>query len=167
MEERPIIKLTLTTSDWALELLGWAALLALWGLILTHYPNLPAIIPTHYNLAGVADDYGKKASLLLLPFVATVLFIGLTLLNRYPHQFNYLVPITPDNALSQYTAATRLLRYLKLILVVVFGLLAYQTIRQARGAATGLGVWFLPVMLALVLVPLLYFGGKSLLSTRS
>jgi uncharacterized membrane protein len=160
-KERPKLKVQLTPSDKVLELLGWGVLLALWIWTGTSYSSLPDTIPTHFNAAGEADDFGIKASIVRLPLIATLLYIGLTLLNRFPHIFNFPTPITPDNALSQYTNATRMIRYLKLILVLVFAGISYQTIQQANGTDEGLGLWFLPLTLVLIFMPLLYFVVKS------
>ena len=159
--ERPKIKLIPTSVDKLVDLLGWIILLALWALTITHYSTLPDTIPTHFNAAGEADGFGSKASIIGLPFIATLLFIGLTVLNRYPHIFNYPSPVTQDNALRLYTLATRMLRYLKLILVVVFGGIGFMTVQHATGKAAGLGVWFLPLTLVLTFIPLIYFVVKS------
>jgi hypothetical protein len=54
-----------------------------------------------------------------------------------------------------------MLRYLKLVLVVVFGGIEFMTIQNATGKAAGLGAWFLPLTLLLVFLPLIYFVVKS------
>jgi uncharacterized membrane protein len=158
---RPKIKLIPTTADKLVDLLGWLILLALWTLTITNYSSLPDTIPTHFNATGEADGFGSKVSLIALPVIATLLFIGLTVLNRYPQSFNYPTTITKDNALQQYTLATKMLRYLKLVLVLVFGGIEIITIQNATGKAAGLGTWFLPLTLVLVFLPLIYFLIKS------
>jgi len=160
-EERPKLKIQLSPMDQVLELLGWGVLLALWVWTGSSYSSLPDSIPTHFNAAGEADDFGRKASIFGLPVIASLLYIGLTFLNRVPHIFNFPTPITQDNALKQYTNATRMIRYLKLILVLVFTGISYQTIQQANGTGEGLGLWFLPLTLVLIFVPLIYFVSKS------
>jgi hypothetical protein len=82
-------------------------------------------------------------------------------LNRFPHLFNYLQPITQENALRQYTIATRMIRVLKLVLAGVFFALLHRTVQTAQGEAQGLGTWFLPLVLALVYLPLGYYLYKS------
>lgn len=159
--ERPKITPIPTSTDKLVEVLGWIILLALWGWTITHYSSLPGTIPTHFNAAGKADGFGGKATILSLPLIASLLFIGITVLNRYPHSFNYPTAITQDNALRQYTLATRMLRYLKLVLVLVFGGIEFMTIQNATGKAAGLGAWFLPLTLVLVFFPLIYFLIKS------
>jgi len=166
MSKRPKLKLELTTFDKTLEILGWTSILAIWVLTITNYTNLPDTIPIHYNGAGQADGFGGKATILTLPLIATVLFVGMTILNKFPHIFNYPTNITQDNALRQYTNATRMIRYLKFIIVIIFGLIAFKTIQNANGQADGLGIWFLPLTLGLIFIPLTYFVVKSFKATK-
>jgi uncharacterized membrane protein len=166
MEERPNLKIVLTNTDTIIEIVGWFLLVAIWGFTLSNYQSLPSKIPIHYNGAGVSDGFGEKWIILTLPFIATVIFIGLTILNNYPHIFNYPTEIRKDNALSQYRNATRLIRYLKVIIVVIFGLIDYLTISQANGLSEGLGVWFLPLILGLVFMPIILYLIKSAPSSR-
>jgi uncharacterized membrane protein len=127
---------------------------------------LPDSIPTHYNGAGQADGFGGKSTIMTLPLIGTVLLVGLTILNKFPHIFNYPTNITQDNALRQYTNATRMIRYLKLIIVVIFGLTAFKTIQNANGQADGLGIWFLPMISGLIFIPMTYFVAKSFKATK-
>lgn len=161
MKSRPKLKLKLSTTDKILEALGWGSVLIIWGLTITNFSNLPDTIPIHYNGAGQADGFGDKSNILGLPIIATILFLGLTVLNRFPHIFNYTTEITKNNALQQYTYATRMLRILKLIVVIIFGLIVLQTIRHVNGQISGLGGWFLPLTFGLTFIPILYYLIKS------
>jgi len=162
MKERPRLNLELTQADKSVEIIGWLLIFAIWGLTILNYQSLPDIIPIHYNVAGVADGFGDKWMIFTLPIVATVLFVGLTILNKFPHILNYPTEITADNALRQYTNVTRLIRYLKVIIVVIFGLITFLTIRHANGQTDGLGIWFLPLTMGLIFMPLIYFLIKSI-----
>jgi len=158
---RPKIRIELTTADKAVEILGWFALLTIWIFTIASYSNLPDTIPIHYNGAGKADGFGSKINILILPFIATILFVGMTIANKFPHVFNYPTKITEENALRQYTNATRMMRYLKLVLVVLFSLIAFKTIQNTWGQSAGLGVWFLPLTMGLIFIPLTCFIIKS------
>ena len=160
--QRPKLKLNLTTSDKIIELLGWLALIGIWMLTLFNYSSLPDIIPTHYNGAGEADGFGNKLNILTLPVIASILFIGMTILNKYPHSFNYLGPITEENAHQYYTNSTRLIRFLKLIIVIIFGAIVFKTIHNVYGNTDALGVWFLPITLGLIFIPIMYYLAKSI-----
>ena len=162
MEDRPKMKLEFTTTDKVLEIIGFFSLVAIWGLTIVSYNKLPDIIPMHYNGAGEVDRYGEKSNILALPLIATILFAGLTILNKFPHIFNYLTSITKANAQRQYTNATRMIRFLKLVLVVIFLLIEYKTIQITNGRVDGLGTLFSPFVLATIFIPLIYFFVKSI-----
>jgi len=156
MEEKPKIKLELTNLDKVTEIIGWVSVLVIWILTVVNFNKLPDIIPIHYNEIGEADGFGGKANILTLPIIATVLYLFLTILNYFPYAFNYPTNITKENAIKQYTIATKLVRYLKLILVLIFGFIVFKTIQNAKGQANGLGIWFLPILLAVVFIPIIY-----------
>ncbi len=153
MEKRPVLKLTLSPLDRNLEFAGKLLLAAIWLLTLYALLKLPVTIPIHFNASGQADRYGNKLTLLFLPVLATVIYVGFTYLNRYPHIFNYLTTITAANAEKQYTIATRMLRFLKLAILVIFIIIILFIYLTVIGVTNGLGVWFLPLTFALLLVP--------------
>lgn len=154
METRPRIKLELSQLDNTLEWTSKIFLVIMWGLTAYAFLKLPAIIPTHFNSAGQVDGYGGKLILLIVPTLATLLYFGLTKLNNYPHLFNYMTEITEDNAKRQYTTVTTLTRFMKLAILLLFSLLILFTYFTAIGVTSGLGWWFLPVTMGLLLIPL-------------
>jgi len=162
MNKRPRMKLQLNQTDKILEVLGWVSVVGIWALTLTNYSILPEIIPIHFNGAGKADGFGNKTHIFVLPIISTLLFIGLTTLNKHPHIFNYPSQITKENAVHQYTNATRMMRVLKLVIVVLFGLIVFRKIQIVNGHADGLGTWFLPLTMGMIFIPMLYFLIKSL-----
>ena len=162
MNKRPKIKLQLKQTDKILEVVGWVSVFGIWALTLTNYSILPEIIPIHFNGAGKADGFGNKTHIFVLPIISTLLFIGLTTLNKHPHIFNYPSQITKENAVHQYTNATRMMRVLKLVIVLLFGLIVFKTIQNVNGHAGGLGTWFLPLTMGMIFIPMLYFLIKSL-----
>jgi hypothetical protein len=105
--------------------------------------------------------------LLILPALGTIIFIGLTQLNKYPHIFNYLTKITESNARKQYTIATRMLRFMKAAILLIFSMIILYTYLTTIGAASGLGIWFLPLTLGLVLIPVIVSLGQSLKKENS
>jgi uncharacterized membrane protein len=157
MNQRPRIKLELRQSDKIFELLGWLSVLGIWTLTLYNYVDLPEIIPTHFNARGKADGFGSKSNILSLPIISTALFLGMTLLNRKPYLFNYPSVITEENALEQYTNATRMIRVLKLVIVLIFGIIVLKTIQNVKGNQDGLGAWFLPLTMAMIFIPVFYY----------
>ena len=162
MDQRPKIKPALSKTDRFVEILCIILLFILWAAAIGIYIFSPDIIPVHFDLAGNINRYGNKITIFSLPIIATIIFAGITWLGKYPHIFNYMVPITPENALLQYTHATRLLRYLKLIVVFIFTWLVFFSYPPIAGSTKGLGIWFFPVMITLLLLPTIFFLKKSL-----
>jgi uncharacterized membrane protein len=163
MNQRPKIKIELSASDKTIELIGWFALFAIWVLTIVSYSKLPETIPTHYNGAGEVDRFGKKINILILPLLATFFFIGITLLNKFPHIFSYPKKINKDNALEHYTNLTKMNRYIKLVFVLFSVLLVYKTIQDSGE----IGALFLPLILGLLVLALFYFIVKPLLVKKS
>jgi len=157
MNERPVIKLHLSKLDKGLEIAAIIMIVLLWALTCIAYFRLPYTIPTHFNFSGVPDDFGSKTTLIVLPVIGTVIFAGLTLLNRYPHIFNYGSDLTWENAEQRYTNATRMIRFLKLAIMIIFSMIVLFTYLTATGKARGLGAWFLPFVLLFMLSPTIYF----------
>ncbi len=162
MNARPKIVPKLTQADRLFEAAGWVVLLLLWCFSIVKYAKLPDTIPIHFNAEGEADGFGANSGILVLPMIATALFIGLTYLNKFPHIFNYTKRITIENAMEQYSIATRMIRYLKLSIVVIFGFITFKTIQVANGQSEGLGVWFLPLMLIIMSLPTIFFISKMM-----
>jgi len=163
---RPKIKITLTLFDKLVESMSWLLLIILWIIILWCFFKLPETIPLHYNFSGIADSYGNKYTYFILPVVGTLLFVLLTIINRYPHLFNYPVKITEDNALKLYTIATRLIRYMKMVILLIFLFIEITTYKVSTHASPGLVKWFLPLTFALIFIPLIYVILKSVLKKK-
>src|SRR4051812_925278 len=140
---RPVIKnLERSNSDVALESAAFLGLLFLIGISIYYYPRLPASIATHFNFKGEPDGWGSKSTLLLMPAVGVVLYAGLTVLSRFPHLFNYPVPITESNARRQYTMARQLLSAVKVSLVITFSYVMWAMIQTVTGNQNGLSPMF-------------------------
>lgn len=160
-KNRPKISVKLSRIDILFEILGVVCLFGLWLIPTLYYPDLPETIPTHFDGKGNPDAYGGRLSIFEMPVIATVLFVGLTVLNRFPHIFNYPVEITAENAPRQYQMATEMIRLLNLSMVLIFGFITWQTIQTALGNAEGLGKWVIPGVMVATLIPIIRYALKS------
>ena len=144
-EVRPVLKLQPTTTDYTLEAIAILGIISLCLLAFVSYSSLPDSIPTHFNIKGQADDWGSKASIFLLPGISLLLFTGITILNKFPHIFNYPVKVTEKNALQLYTKSVRIIRILKVLVVMQFLFIEWQACKSAENAV--LPSWFFPAVL--------------------
>ena len=160
--ERPRLLLTLQPMDKWLEILALNGLIVLWIFCIRSYTILPEIIPTHFSGSGVVDGHGSKATLFILPVIATVIFLLLSVLNKYPYVFNYIVLITSDNAERQYRLATRMLRQLKLIIILLFGGISFAIIASVNDGSIARWVGlFVPIISLLLIMPTIFYIVKS------
>lgn len=157
MTEGNKINIEMSTGDRLLENLGWVIVVLMWVFLFINYAKIPETIPTHFDAAGKPDDFGSKLSFIIIPIIGTALFIGLTILNRFPHIFNYPIKITEENKEKQFRLATRMIRVLKLSLAIVFLLLMNMIYRSAFLEQGNLNAWFLPVTLTLIFVPIIAY----------
>jgi uncharacterized membrane protein len=155
---RPLIRPEMAPVDWLLEGVALLGVVTVFGYALYFYPKLPDVIPSHFNAAGKADDYSPKDSFWFLPGLTVFIYIMLTLIVRIPHSFNFLVTITPENARKQYTLAVRFIRYLKVIIIWLFFFIVNAMAKDVRGSdAEGLGLWFLPVFMGAIFIPMITY----------
>lgn len=164
MEKQPKITIPPTPLDKTLDILAFVGLALLWAYVIFNYVKLPEKITTHFNFKGEADGHGSKNTLWLLPSIATIIVIGFGFLSRIPHQFNYMVKITPENALQQYALALRMMRYLKIVILLVFAYIVSTIIQNAQQTKDGMSNWFLPITFAFISLPtvlLIYYSNKK------
>ncbi len=131
----------------------WVFLILYWILILYYFQYLPEQIPTHFNAMGEADAQGSKSNIFLLPAIATMIVLGMGSIKR----------IKVDESAQQepaYTNAMRMASVLRCTLVFIFAGISYQSIQVAFNKTSSLGVFFLPVSLAIIFIPMGYFLWK-------
>lgn len=155
---RPRIRLQLSSHDYVIEFLAISFLILLFAIPLFYFSQLPERIPIHFNFEGKPDGYGSRASLFILPVTGLFMYFLLTVLAIFPHVYNFPVTITAENAEVQYRLATRLMRILKTVILILFSFISWMSIRTAVGNASGIGKMFLPVFLFITFgVMIIYF----------
>lgn len=160
MSTKPIIKIKLSNTDKLVEFISWLILTISWIYTFTNYSRLPDSIPSHFNAMGKADEYANKIILFISPIFSLLLIIGLTFLNQFPQIFNFPKKITEENAERNYRVATRMIRYLKFSIALIFLLIVDQTIQLATTQNNTLSFWVLPLIMALVFIPITLFLKK-------
>ena len=155
---RPKIKVNFEGFDIVLELISIAVLILMWIYVIIEYPDLPETVASHFNGKGEVDGYSSKTYMWFLPIISTVLYIGLFVLNKYPHIHNYMVNITEENALKNYRFSTRIVRITNTLVVIMFAYIIYYIVQSAKENEIQLSSWFLPiVIISSLLLPLVIF----------
>ncbi len=113
--------------------------------LILNWNDIPDKIPGHYNLSGVVDRWGSKNELWTFPITSVILYIGITILERFPQVWNTGIEIKEKNRDQVYRIIKDLLVTVKGVLVDVFVFLTANSVLQKS-----MPVWFLPVFLILV-----------------
>ncbi|MBP2032968.1 hypothetical protein J2Z42_001647 [Clostridium algifaecis] len=90
------------------------------------------------------------------------MYIFLTTLSRFPRIYNYLKPITKENAEYQYKCARQLIIIIKAEFAIIFTYVGWNSIKVALEKVSGLGIWFLPIILVVIFGTLAIYIRKCL-----
>ena len=93
--------------------------------------------------------------------VFSSIFIGIYILNKYPHLHNYTVKITEENALKNYRFSTRILRVVNFSNLLLLAYILKTMISPYEKQSTELGGWFLPIIIIGSLVFIIYIFVKA------
>ena len=50
-----------------------------------------------------------------------------------------------------------MIRFLKIIIMIIFGWIVFKTIQNVNGNTDGLGTWFLQLTTGMIFIPIIYF----------
>ena len=117
-----------------------------------HWNSIPDKIPGHYNAMGEIDRMGSKGEILILPIISWIMYLGMTVLEKFPQVWNTGVKVTEENKERVYRTLKNMISTMKVIVIAVF---SYLTINSAQ--ALSLSVWFLPVFLILIFGSIIFF----------
>jgi uncharacterized membrane protein len=138
-------KLLEAVSLFALLTMGWTTWQAFHGRV-----PLPKKIPTHFDAAGQPNGWGSPTMLLLLPCVAVLLYLTITLVSQFPSALNYPVRVTAQNRERLQQIALGMMAWIKAELCCLFAAIQYATIEAARRRQNGLPPALMPLALLVV-----------------
>ena len=145
--------------DTFLDIFSYILLILYWIMVIIAFQKLPEEIPVHYNGAGEVDAFGPKNSIFMLPAIATLQIFLLSALIRNPKNLNFS---NKENLEQQIINTTKTIRFLKVGILIVFIFIDYKTIKiSLEDKNGGLGIWFLPLFLTLILIPVIINIYKS------
>ena len=160
-EKRPKITVPQNSTDLWIDRFSFLLFFIIWLSVFVYYPDLPDEIPTHFNGRGQADAFGSKQSIWVLMGVFSSIFIGIYILNKYPHLHNYTVKITEENALKNYRFSTRVLRVVNFLNLLVLAYILKTMMTPYEKQSTAFGGWFLPTIMIGSLVLIIYIFVKA------
>jgi len=154
MSYKPRIRVESTNVKRLLELVSIAGIIYIAYALLHNWGSIPERVPSHFGLDGRPDAYAAKSSILLLPVIGFVIYLAITILDRYPYLFSYIWKITPENAYRQYQLAGTMLSAMKAEVIWIFNYIALSAIKISLGKSDSLSPLFLPIMLLVIFGPI-------------
>lgn len=159
--ERPKLALPKTRFEIIFDCLTLCVLLVTLGYLVTIWKMLPAEVPAHYNIVGEVDRWGSKWEILVTPMIAILMWLGMTVLEKYPHVYNYL-NLRKDNVAVQYLNARLLLHVIKNMFALLFAYVTWNDIQVALEKSESLSGYFPFVFLGAIFIPMIFFIARSL-----
>ena len=151
------IKPSLSILDYVLELFSFLSVLGIIILFVIYWIDAPKIVPIHYNIYGIADRFASKTTLIILPIISVLTYVGLTFLNQHPHIFNFPAKVTAQNILILYQTATRMMRWTKLFTCLLFANILWQKIRIINNHGDKLNNTSLLILIACLMLCLIFY----------
>lgn len=156
MSRPPYIRKS-TMSEKITELLILLIVIGMIVYTLLTFSKLPKTVPTHIGATGQVDGYGNKTTLLSMPIIGLVIYIGLSVLQRFPNIFNYPIEVTENNAEALYSLGIKMIRSLKLFVVLIFATESFTFTRLASGKQFSAGIAIITFLIVLMTIMLIYY----------
>lgn len=119
------------------------------------WSKIPDKVPMHHDFAGNTDRWGSKLEIIILPVITWIMYVFMTIIEKFPQAWNTGVKVTEENKERIYSTLLHLISTIKFIIVCVF---AYLTIHKAL--AFELSAWFIPIFILAIFGDLLFWIWK-------
>ncbi|MGC4377831.1 DUF1648 domain-containing protein [Fictibacillus sp. Mic-4] len=149
MNKRPVLSIPKTALEKVLDAISILVIIATFCYLLYVWNDLPEQIPRHFDFAGRPDGWGTKRTIWIMPIVASVVFVFIFTLCKFPHVFNYPVEITEENAPRLYLLSRKMLCTINFEIVLFLSMILWEIIRVGFGKES-FGIWFLPTFFIIV-----------------
>lgn len=137
------------------------------GLVALNYGRLPGLIATHFNAEGGPDGYGSKATLLMLAGIAVGVYGLLSLIHVLPRRVNVGRELTELQESKVWSAGVEMVGWVKAEVAWMFAYLSYVMVGTAQGTMSGVGAWFMPVVMVAMAGTMGVFGVRMLRGMRA
>ncbi len=160
-EIRPKLKIPKTLLENFLDIAAISLFIAAAGSLIMQWTSIPNTVPTHFNAAGEPDGWGSKNNLWILLAIGLMTWILLTIVEKFPHIYNYF-NLTEENAERQYKNARLMLNIIKNEMLLFFVYMSWVSAGVAKEAQEGLGVWILPIFIIGITATIAIFIVRSI-----
>lgn len=147
-----------------LDIIGIILFIVLIAITFVYWVKAPDTVPIHFNFKGEIDAYGSKNTIFILLPIAIIIYIGLTILSKYPQICNYCIEITPENKEKQYSMASTFIRIINIEILLIFFYIQINT-SISMNSGEMLSIAFLPISLFVLFASVGFYIYKSIKSS--
>ena len=133
------------------ELIALAGLVFAAVVVADFYSRLPERIATHFNAEGMANGLGARSTLWVLVGIAVLLYLILSIVGSLQGVVSLKRPLAPEREKVVLAESMAMVGWIKAVICWMFASICLAMVRNGMGLQVGLGAWFLPVTLAVVL----------------
>ncbi|MDQ0783358.1 DUF1648 domain-containing protein [Chryseobacterium sp. W4I1] len=102
------------------DIFNFGLVVFFWWFTLKHYKTLPKRIPVHFDFGGKADNFWNKVYSFLTPLLGTAFYFLFIYTLKHPESTNFPVEITEQNRNAQFLIMEIFIRWLFLLLMLIF-----------------------------------------------
>ncbi len=143
----------MTPQDWLMEAISLAGLVAMFCFVIYNYPKLPVSIPEHFDLQGNPQTFSDRNQVWLLPGISIFLYAMLPSILKVKLARGSSRFFRRVRTQRQFNGRVRILRYQKMIMIWGLFYISASLVRYSLHRGNGLGVWFMPVFIGLMVIP--------------
>src|ERR1700722_6130984 len=81
-------------AQWFFEGLSLLLVIFMFAIVAVHWSQFPDLVPAHYGISGKPNGWHGKSFLLILPCIAAIVWLVMTVAQRYQRLIN--IPFTID-----------------------------------------------------------------------
>lgn len=149
------MKTKLDAADKFFEALAIISVLATLGIVAISYRELPDIIPNHFDLNGVPNQYGSKTTLWMVVAISVFLYMLTGIIGMFPESFNY--PSQKNDKEAQYKLGAKFMRSLRASVLLFIAIVSCMVVNSAKtGSAKG-SVWLILLIFSIIAGHLIWF----------
>ncbi len=160
LQNRPKPENKKSISEFFFDTLAILLTLAVIIFLSAKWSVLPERVPTHFNMTGEADGWGSRWTLIIMPIVGIVMWIGMYFIEKFPQSHNYLW-FTEENAQRQYKNSQLLVNVMKNSILIFFSYITFNSVLIALGEQSLLGVWEIVLFLVAIFGSIAFFIYRS------
>lgn len=142
------------------ELIAVAGLVFAAAVVADFYSRLPERIATHFDAGGVANGFGARSTLWVVVGIAFLVYATMSVIHFVPRAVNLKRPLAPEREKVVLAESMAMAGWIKAEMCWIFAYLCLAMVRNGMGLQVGLGRWFLPVTLLVVLGTCGVYSGR-------